>query len=359
MSGENNDGSANDVHLGPFSYDVPDSAQEAFDQATGALRLMNPGGALLYDGIKAAADNWGGTNATFNKGGNSGGQDDTPASERLGNVLDPVKKLDDAVQNAKKLQEKVQDYRKKAKEAAKVGKGLEAAAKEVEDKAGDVAQGVSKATPKALGLATKIKTGYECASLAVKAVDAGIEFIFGFSPIDEWISKPFFGDWDELRETAAKWTALGNQLVDLSATLQALASAVDDSTWAGLDANMFKKRSESLAKAAECGVSPCEDSAQALETLADFAENAFDLVMDIIDEIVTIAGWIIPELAAPVVGWAAIAAEVTHAVVLAGEIVKAIMQVTEATATFNQTTMSVQEAIQTAETIASVFGTGA
>ena len=45
---------------------------------------------------------------------------------------------------------------------------------------------------------------------------------------DEWIKKPFFGDWDDLRATANQWRALAE-------SLSALQSAVRRYPVAGAD----------------------------------------------------------------------------------------------------------------------------
>ena len=55
--------------------------------------------------------------------------------------------------------------------------------------------------------------------IAISGVDFICKALFGVSPIDEWVRKPFFGDWDELRDTAGKWQSLAETLPEVQTAL--------------------------------------------------------------------------------------------------------------------------------------------
>lgn len=176
------------------------------------------------------------------------------------------------------------------------------------------------------GTNTKILNGYSQACLIISAVDAVCKAILNFSPVDEWIKKPFFGDWDELRGTANQWRALSTSLTELQHTIQDVSSKVTEDTWSGKAADMFVIRNDSIATITGKGAEPCITVAQALEALADEIDNGFDMVMDAIDVVVKMLEALIATNCVPVVGQIASAPEAAFDI---AEIIKLAAEVLE------------------------------
>ena len=149
-------------------------------------------------------------------------------------------------------------------------KGLFESAGAIAKQALESSQQVSAAGSAAeKGLTEKIHGGFAKARIAITAVDALCKAIFGYSPVDEWIKKPFFGDWDDLRATANQWRALAESLSALQSAVRNVSSNVDETSWSGKAADLFVIRNNSLAETAGKGPQPCLEVAQALEALAD------------------------------------------------------------------------------------------
>ena len=182
-------------------------------------------------------------------------------------------------------------------------KGLFDSAGDIAKKAVESSEEVSSAkTVAKKGLTEKIQGGFENGRIIVSAVDVLIEALFHFSPVDEWIKKPFFGNWDELRGTAEQWRALAASLTELRNAVEQVSSQVDEDTWSGQAADLFVIRNNSLAETAGKGPQPCIQVAQALEALADEVDAMFDMVMDAIEFIAEILAADAAELSVPVVG---------------------------------------------------------
>lgn len=137
-------------------------------------------------------------------------------------------------------------------------KGLFESAGAIAKQALESSQQVSAAGSAAeKGLTEKIHGGFAKARIAITAVDALCKAIFGYSPVDEWIKKPFFGDWDDLRATANQWRALAESLSALQSAVRNVSSNVDETSWSGKAADLFVIRNNSLAETAGKGPQPC------------------------------------------------------------------------------------------------------
>ena len=133
-------------------------------------------------------------------------------------------------------------------------KGLFESAGAIAKQALESSQQVSAAGSAAeKGLTEKIHGGFAKARIAITAVDALCKAIFGYSPVDEWIKKPFFGDWDDLRATANQWRALAESLSALQSAVRNVSSNVDETSWSGKAADLFVIRNNSLAETAGKG----------------------------------------------------------------------------------------------------------
>lgn len=149
----------------------------------------------------------------------------------------------------------------------------------------------------------RIQSGVQLAGAIISAVDGIFEGLFGFSPVDEWIKKPFSGDWDAMTTTAERWDALAANLTQTAAAITEVSNAVGDGTsWSGEASNAFKKDNAALAKAMQAGVTPCQEGAEGMRKLAQLAEGTFDFIMSTLQEISNLLASVLADISIPVIG---------------------------------------------------------
>lgn len=152
---------------------------------------------------------------------------------------------------------------------------------------------------------SKVQSGISIGRSIVSTVDGLFQGFFGFSPVDEWIKKPFSGDWDAMLTTAEKWESLSTCLDGSAKATGDVANAVGEGTsWSGKGANKFIMRSTSLRDVLKVGISPCQEAAKGLKALADLAEQTLDFLLTMIEEIVNILVTIAGDFAVPGLGLA-------------------------------------------------------
>ncbi|PAU68908.1 hypothetical protein [Bifidobacterium criceti] len=150
----------------------------------------------------------------------------------------------------------------------------------------------------------RIQSGIQLGGAIISAVDGIFEGLFGYSPIDEWIKKPFSGDWDAMTTTAERWDALAANLTQTASAITAVSNAVGDGTsWSGNASNEFKKDNDVLAKAMQAGVAPCQEGAEGMRKLAKLAEDTFDFIMSTLQEIANLLASVLADISIPVIGY--------------------------------------------------------
>lgn len=148
-----------------------------------------------------------------------------------------------------------------------------------------------------------IQSGVQLAGAIISAVDGIFEGLFGFSPIDRWIKKPFSGDWDAMTTTAERWDALAANLTQTASAITEVSNAVGDGTsWSGDASNAFKKDNAALAKAMQAGVTPCREGAEGMRKLAQLAEDTFNFIMSTLQEIANLLASVLADISIPVIG---------------------------------------------------------
>lgn len=148
-----------------------------------------------------------------------------------------------------------------------------------------------------------IQSGVQLAGAIISAVDGIFEGLFGFSPIDRWIKKPFSGDWDAMTTTAERWDALAANLTQTASAITEVSNAVGDGTsWSGDASNAFKKDNAALAKAMQAGVTPCREGAEGMRKLAQLAEDTFNFIMSTLQEIANLLANVLADISIPVIG---------------------------------------------------------
>lgn len=125
--------------------------------------------------------------------------------------------------------------------------------------------------------------------IAIAAVDSACEFLGWPNPIDNWIRKPLFGDWDQISESVQQWRALSQGLTVMSNTLTHCAQTAKDDAWQGEAGDAFATCCDTISQLFDDGVAPCNELAVALDGMIDLAKNALQLAIDTIDTIIALA----------------------------------------------------------------------
>lgn len=156
---------------------------------------------------------------------------------------------------------------------------------------------------RAAKMTEKLSDGISNVSALLTTVDSVFQWLFHFSPLDEWVKKPFMGDWDALETTAKRWETLAEDLSQSVDDFTAIVESVGDGTsWSGEGANRFSKRNTEIITVLNAGIAPSLNAAEGIESLASFSEDAFDYIIDLIETIVDIISTLLTDLSNPV-GW--------------------------------------------------------
>lgn len=154
------------------------------------------------------------------------------------------------------------------------------------------------------------KTRMACGPV-IGGVDAFIDAISGFSPLEEWVMKPFAGDWDAFDRATAAWSQVGQAVDAVAKNIDALPGMVDEEQWAGDARDAWAAANTKVAQ--QIGPLPeaCSAMSQFCDALGDMARAIIEFVLETLRWAAETAIRIIAEQAAPVVGQVAGAGEVT------------------------------------------------
>lgn len=147
--------------------------------------------------------------------------------------------------------------------------------------------------------------------VVVGGVDAIIDGITGFSPLEEWVMKPFAGDWDAFDKGAQAWRNAGKATDAVAHNLAALPGMVGDEQWQGDARDAWARAQTAIAQ--QMGPLP-----QACDAMADLCDALSELARAIIEYVLESLKWavetvlrILAEQAAPIVGQVVGAGELT------------------------------------------------
>lgn len=347
------DGSDNDIHIGPFTYDVPDKDETTVPEgSTNDISI----GRLSYD----TPDNLDELHSNLKFVQNLGEFAQTGKVGKLASALSPTigdlktGPIVSGVMTDIKLGGK-QLKNMKISEIKDFAKGLDDASDKVAKDVGNAAQSTAKKLNKTF------TDGIANVRMAMTVVDFVSKAVFGVSLVDE-VEKYFFGDWSELQETAAKWDALAASLTQVQTAIQDMSNNVNESSWCGCSADMFKERNNAVGEVAGEGCAPCSEMSQALNALAENAQNAFDLILDTINEIISllklISGELIIPAAGPVLVAVTCAAEVTQAIQWANDIYTCLNNLCTAVSGFVNCITTMQQLVNQSQGVLMTFGTG-
>lgn len=153
-------------------------------------------------------------------------------------------------------------------------------------------------------LTLKVTGAYDNLKAAIQLFDSLCMAILHVSPVDELIKKPFFGDWDAIVNTSQTWDVISQQLEKAKKNLSTITETVYRIDWDGEARDKFDTRMGELANAVELAIVPSQNMKSALELLAEIAEDALDLIISIIDQIVGLLELLMGECTLGPLGWA-------------------------------------------------------
>jgi uncharacterized protein YukE len=139
------------------------------------------------------------------------------------------------------------------------------------------------------------------AGLVVGGVDFFIDSITGFSPLEEWVAKPFGGDWTALDKGAVAWTNAGKAVSVVSSNIEALPGLIGDS-WQGATAQSFAAAHAKIATAVKPLPEACDAMSEFCSELSEFAKSIAEFVLEVLQAIAEFAIEMIAALCVPVAG---------------------------------------------------------
>ncbi len=145
----------------------------------------------------------------------------------------------------------------------------------------------------------------------IGGVDAFVDAITGFSPLEEWVMKPFAGDWDAFDRATQAWGQVGQAVSAVGHNIDALPGMVDDDLWAGSARDAWGAANAKVARLIEPLPQACDAMSQYCAALADLARALVEFVLESLKLVAETALRIIAEQAVPIAGQVAGAAEIT------------------------------------------------
>jgi uncharacterized protein YukE len=147
--------------------------------------------------------------------------------------------------------------------------------------------------------------------LVIGGLDAVVEAIAHFSPLQEWVFKPLAGDWDALDRGAVAWKNAGKAASAISENIASVPAQIGDS-WQGKTQQSFAKSQAKIAAAIRPLPTACDAMGQFCTALADMARAIAELIVDLITAIAEFITEMLASLAVPVAGEVAMPVWITR-----------------------------------------------
>ncbi|KAB7788991.1 hypothetical protein [Bifidobacterium leontopitheci] len=157
------------------------------------------------------------------------------------------------------------------------------------DEAKSLIENAHPSVKKWSGIGDKAQSRIAQLDIVISTIDTACELLGWKNPIDEWIRKPFSGDWTQIDQSIAQWEALSQGLDKLSKTLDECAQEAKNGAWEGKAGEAFATCCGTVSKLFGDGVSPSKELAQALEGLSELAKNTLQLVLETLDTVISMA----------------------------------------------------------------------
>lgn len=194
------------------------------------------------------------------------------------------------------------------------------------------------------------------------SIDGFINYVSGFSPLEEWVFKPLAGDWKALDQGVEAWRNAGKSAEIMKNNINVISGQLGEG-WQGQGRTEFDGFQSRLTSALEPLPAAAGKMAEMTAAISDTAKAVADLIAAVINELVSFAIEMLASLAVPVAGeiampvWIAkLAAKVgrwstkiSNAILKFGELVKKLMVITnkirEVISTVTQITKQLEKAM--------------
>lgn len=117
-------------------------------------------------------------------------------------------------------------------------------------------------------------------------IDTVVSMLVGFSPLDEWVYKPFVGDWRSMELAAEAWPKCGQAVELINTRVSTFGEFVTDD-WDGEAAYEFGRCHEKLGQLLDGLPQQCEQAGLMDQQLANFARGILEFINEVISGIVS------------------------------------------------------------------------
>lgn len=129
-----------------------------------------------------------------------------------------------------------------------------------------------------------------------------ISQIFDYSPLQEWVIKPFSGDWEAFRRAQGGWANAASATRGVSQNFSSLATQTAE-TWQGRSGDAFRARMTSLSEGFDGYAEGCDQLSGVAGGLVQVSKSTASVIAIAIGFIGQQLERIAAQLAVPVVGW--------------------------------------------------------
>lgn len=147
------------------------------------------------------------------------------------------------------------------------------------------------------------------AGLLLGGVDWFAEQTFGVSPLQDWVIKPFAGDWEQFDKAATAWACAGQASAGVGLNFAAMTSQ-SVPAWQGDAGNKFRERMESVSENYAQYAEGCAEIGKVADGLMNVSKSAAMAVSIAVGFVGDLLERLIVEASVPVIGWLAGAADV-------------------------------------------------
>jgi uncharacterized protein YukE len=164
-------------------------------------------------------------------------------------------------------------------------------------------------TPQSQGAGTGIVQLRMSLGPVLGGVDWIVERACGFSPIAEWVVKPFGGDWDAFDKAGAAWSNAAEAVRAIADNVAGVPPQVAGE-WGGEASEAWANAHQALAQFFQQLPEQFESLAEVTEKLAEFAREILKMISEMLRWIAETAIAIAFEILIPIVGQIAAGAQI-------------------------------------------------
>lgn len=147
------------------------------------------------------------------------------------------------------------------------------------------------------------------AGLLLGGVDWFAEKTFGVSPLQDWVIKPFAGDWVQFDKAAQAWGSAGKASAGVGLNFGAMTTQSADA-WQGGAGDKFRERMTSVSENYAQYAEGCGEIGKVADGLMNVSKSAAMCVSIVVGFVGDLLERLIVEASVPVIGWLAGAADV-------------------------------------------------